>query len=58
MNYLKVGNNVKQGEEFGFSKFGSRVDLLLPIGTKVNVGLNEIVKGGVTVIATIGDKNI
>ena len=55
INYLKVGNNVKQGEEFGFIKFGSRVDLLLPIGTKINVGLNEVVKGGVTVLATIKD---
>lgn len=55
INYLKVGNNVKQGEEFGFIKFGSRVDLLLPIGTKINVGLNEVVKGGVTVLATLGD---
>ena len=55
INYLKVGNNVKQGEEFGFIKFGSRVDLLLPIGTKINVGLNEVVKGGVTVLATIED---
>jgi len=55
INYLKVGNNVKQGEEFGFIKFGSRVDLLLPIGTKINVGLNEVVKGGVTVLATLGE---
>lgn len=53
INYLKVGNTVKQGEEFGFIKFGSRVDLLLPIGTKINVGLNEVVKGGVTVLATL-----
>ena len=55
INYLKVGNMVTQGEEFGFIKFGSRVDLLLPVGTKVNVGLNEVVKGGVTVIATLYD---
>ncbi len=56
INYLKVGNQVKQGEEFGFIKFGSRVDLLLPVGTKVNVGLNEVVQGGVTVLATIGEE--
>ena len=56
INYLKVGNIVKQGEEFGFIKFGSRVDLLLPIGIKINVGLNEVVKGGVTVLATLGDE--
>ena len=54
INYLKVGNTVTQGEEFGFIKFGSRVDLLLPVGTKINVGLNEFVKGGVTVLATLG----
>jgi len=59
-NYLEVGQKVKQSEEFGkqseefgFIKFGSRVDLLLPVGTKVNVQLNEVVKGGVTVIATL-----
>jgi len=52
-NYLEVGQKVKQGEEFGFIKFGSRVDLLLPPGTMINVKLNEVVKGGVTVIATL-----
>jgi phosphatidylserine decarboxylase len=53
INYLEVGQKVEQGEEMGFIKFGSRVDLLLPVGTKVNVALNEVVKGGVTVIATL-----
>ena len=53
VNYLQVGQKVKQGEEMGFIKFGSRVDLLLPIGTKVNVNLNENVKGGVTVVAIL-----
>lgn len=53
VNYLEVGQEVEQGKEMGFIKFGSRVDLLLPIGTKIEVGLNEVVKGGVTVIATI-----
>lgn len=53
VNYLKVGQKVNQTEEMGFIKFGSRVDLLLPVGTKVNVGLNENVQGGVTVIATL-----
>jgi phosphatidylserine decarboxylase len=52
-NYLEIGQKVKQGDEFGFIKFGSRVDLLLPPGTTVNVKLNEVVKGGVTVIATL-----
>ena len=53
VNYLKVGQNVKQTEEMGFIKFGSRVDLLLPIGTKLNVSLNETVKGGVTIIGIL-----
>lgn len=53
VNYLQVGQQVKQGDEFGFIKFGSRVDLLLPPGTKVNVSLNQMVKGGITVIATL-----
>ncbi len=53
INYLSVGQEVHQGEELGFIKFGSRVDLLLPIGTKVNVELNQVVKGGVTVLATL-----
>ncbi len=51
-NYTHVGQEVKQGEEYGFIKFGSRVDILLPIGTQVNVQLNQVVKGGVTVLAT------
>jgi phosphatidylserine decarboxylase len=50
VNYLKPGMKVKQGGEMGFIKFGSRVDLLLPAGTKLDVKLNEKVKGGVTVL--------
>jgi phosphatidylserine decarboxylase len=53
VNYLAVGQKVNQTDEFGFIKFGSRVDMLLPVDTKVNVQLNEVVKGGVTVIATL-----
>jgi len=53
VNYLKVGEKVTQSQELGFIKFGSRVDLLLPLGTKLNVSLNEVVQGGVTIIATI-----
>lgn len=55
VNYLEVGQKVKQGDEFGFIKFGSRVDLLLPVGTELNAGLNQMVRGGVTVIATLPD---
>jgi len=51
VNYLKPGDKVKQAEEMGFIKFGSRVDLLLPIGTKVEVKMNQKVKGGVSVLA-------
>jgi phosphatidylserine decarboxylase len=53
VNYLSVGQTVKQGNELGFIKFGSRVDLLLPPGTKVEATLNQVVKGGVSVIARI-----
>ena len=52
VNYLKVGQKVQQGGELGFIKFGSRVDVLLPAGTKVEVKLNEAVKGGITVLAS------
>jgi len=51
-NYTKVGQQVKQGDEYGFIKFGSRVDVLLPLNAKINVGLNQAVKGGVTVLAS------
>lgn len=52
VNYLQPGMQVKQGEEMGFIKFGSRVDVLLPVGTKVHVQLNQVVQGGVTVLAS------
>ncbi|MET4081065.1 phosphatidylserine decarboxylase [Pedobacter sp. UYP30] len=51
--YVKEGDDVMQAEQFGFIKFGSRVDVFLPIGTKVNVSLNEVVKGGITTLAEI-----
>ncbi len=51
--YVKEGDKVEQGEEMGFIKFGSRVDLFLPLGTKIEVKLNEVVKGGKTRIATL-----
>lgn len=53
VNYLTVGEKVEQGNEMGFIKFGSRVDVLLPVGTQLNVKLNQAVKGGMTVLATI-----
>ncbi|MCX2573710.1 phosphatidylserine decarboxylase family protein [Pedobacter sandarakinus] len=51
--YVKEGDQVVQSEQFGFIKFGSRVDVFLPVGTKVNVSLNEVVKGGITTLATL-----
>jgi phosphatidylserine decarboxylase len=53
INYLSIGQEVHQGNELGFIKFGSRVDVILPIGTKVHVQINQVVKGGVTVLATL-----
>jgi phosphatidylserine decarboxylase len=49
--YAKEGESVKQNQELGFIKFGSRVDLFLPLGTKVLVQPEQIVRGGQTVIA-------
>lgn len=49
--YCKENDVVKQTDEFGFIKFGSRVDLYLPLGSKINVQLNQIVKGGISKIA-------
>lgn len=51
VNYAKEGMQVVQGEDAGFIKFGSRVDLYLPIGTEINVKLNQKAVGGITVIA-------
>lgn len=53
VNYLSVGEQVEQGKDMGFIKFGSRVDLFLPLGTKLDVTLNEKVKGNKTIIARI-----
>jgi phosphatidylserine decarboxylase len=52
VNYLKPGQQVKQGEEMGFIKFGSRVDILLPLDARVEIKIGDKPKGGVTVIAT------
>jgi phosphatidylserine decarboxylase len=50
--YCKEGEELQQGEEFGFIKFGSRVDVFVPIGTKIDVQLNQVVKGGSTCLAS------
>lgn len=53
VNYAQAGMEITQGEDAGFIKFGSRVDLFLPVGTKINLELNQVVKGGVDCIAEI-----
>ena len=53
VNYAVEGTEVTQGTDAGFIKFGSRVDLFLPIGTKINVSLNDKVKGGEQIIASV-----
>lgn len=53
--YSKINTITSAGEELGFIKFGSRVDLFLPIGTKINTKLNNKVTGGISVIATINN---
>ncbi|RTY97827.1 phosphatidylserine decarboxylase family protein [Flavobacterium sp. RSP49] len=52
VNYAEEGMQVIQGTDAGFIKFGSRVDLFLPLGTEVNVELNQKAIGGKTIIAT------
>lgn len=51
--YVKEGQQVNQGEEFGFIKFGSRVDIFLPLGTEVLCQLDQKTTGGETVIARL-----
>lgn len=51
--YIEPGQRVELGEEVGFIKFGSRIDVFLPLGSKVHVGLEEKVKGRETVLATL-----
>jgi phosphatidylserine decarboxylase len=51
--YVKEGQQVQQGNEMGFIKFGSRIDLYLPLTAQINVQLQEKTRGGETVIATL-----
>ena len=53
VNYAKEGQTVTQGTDAGFIKFGSRVDLFLPLDTKLKVKLNQKVKGGECIIAEV-----
>jgi len=51
VTYAEVGDIVSSSDEYGFIKFGSRVDVFLPVGTKINVKMNETVKSGQSIIA-------
>ncbi len=53
--YVKEGQPVEQGQEMGFIKFGSRVDVFLPLDADVKVNIGERTKGGVTVLAELKD---
>jgi len=50
VNYASEGSEIKQGDESGFIKFGSRLDIFLPLESKVNVCINQMVKGGISKI--------
>ena len=56
VNYAEVGSEVAQGSDSGFIKFGSRVDVFLPLDSDVQVKLNEKVKGGMSLIAKVPEK--
>ncbi|HYX07480.1 MAG TPA: phosphatidylserine decarboxylase family protein [Bacteroidales bacterium] len=58
VSYAKVGEPVEQGQELGFIKFGSRVDILLPVDAEILVNLEQKVVGNVTAIARLPEKNI
>ena len=53
VNYAEQNDSIKQGEDSGFIKFGSRVDLFLPLDTRIKVKLNQKVKGGESIIAEL-----
>jgi phosphatidylserine decarboxylase len=53
VNYAKQNNKATQGKDSGFIKFGSRVDLFLPLDTTIKVKLNQKVRGGESIIATL-----
>ena len=53
VNYLEEGDFVEQGHDFGFIKFGSRMDIFLPLGTEIKVKMGQKVKGGITIIGKL-----
>ena len=52
VNYAKEGETANQTDDSGFIKFGSRVDVYLPLDAKIEVSLNQVVKGGISVLAS------
>lgn len=57
VNYAEEGENVQQGEDSGFIKFGSRVDLLLPLNSRITVRLHQKVRGAKTCVAMLPDRD-
>jgi phosphatidylserine decarboxylase len=51
--YVKEGDTVQQGDQFGFIKFGSRVDVFLPLGSEIRVAIGQKVTGGQTILAVL-----
>ena len=52
MNYAKEGDTVIQGQDAGFIKFGSRVDIFIPLDSAVKININEITTGAETILAS------
>ncbi len=55
VNYVTPGDKLLQSTEMGFIKFGSRVDVLLPLNAHIKVQMNDVVKGGITVLASFNE---
>jgi phosphatidylserine decarboxylase len=53
VHYVKAGDTVQQGEDMGFIKFGSRVDLFLPLDAEIKVAMDQVMKGNLDVVAHI-----
>ena len=51
--YAREGEQVKQNQEMGFIKFGSRVDMFLPLDTELDVALEDVVRNGISPIGRI-----
>jgi len=55
ITYSKAGDEIKSGDQLGFIRFGSRVDILIPIDSKIKVNLNQKVTGGKTLLAEFAE---